>query len=189
MNPLRLLSCFLLVFHNKVQDKYIYLRFRIKELEHHKVLSPAETRLRVFTLCTLQFINCTRARASARNRRRWKAALMLHLQMEFNGSLIHPKTATRWAQWNTGTTHARTRLCQYPDEVARSGAGTPQVRLACETGQMSTFGGSTVTLTGFGDPLTRAGARVLQIWQQWAGSNQKLLLSAFKFAHKAEYSC
>lgn len=112
-----LFGCFLLGFHNKA-------------------------RLRVVTVCTLQFINCTRARASARNRRRWKAALNLHLKWSLTSSLIQLKTATRWVQ-NSGTTHvcthARTRLCQYPDEVTRSGAGTPQVRRDCDTGQMSTF--------------------------------------------------
>lgn len=41
----------------------------------------------------------------------------------------------------------------------------------------------TATLTGFGDPLT--GECVLQIWQKWAGSNHKLLLSEFKFVHNS----
>lgn len=77
-----LFGCFLLGCHNKV-------------------------RLRVVTVCTLQFINCTRARASARNRRRWKAALNLHLKWSLTSSVIHLKTATRWVQ-NSGTTHVCT---------------------------------------------------------------------------------
>lgn len=157
-----LFGCFLLGFHNKV-------------------------RLRVVTGCTLQFINCRRARASARNRRRWKAALNLHLKWSLTSSLIHLKTAPRWVQ-NRATTHVCTHargcvITQMRWRAAERGHRRFDVTVILD--KCPHLPSSAAMLTGPGDPLTGAGVRVLQIWQKWAGSNQKLLLNEFKFVHNS----
>lgn len=116
-NPFLLLTCFLLVFPQKSASIYIYLYFRVKELEYKKVFTLPETGSCV---STVWYIKRTRARASARN---------------IGGTEKHHLTCTsNWVRWFTwklrrGTvatrTYAHSRSYKYP----RIGVGTPRAPL------------------------------------------------------------
>lgn len=157
---------------------WIFLSLRIKELEGQKVLSLAETGLGVFTAPIYTLHTCPRVCTQ-------KAALKSRIrpspQLDFNELVDPPEN---WDEVGT------VGPCQHPDEVARSGAGTPPVPLDC-IGQMSTFAKSSRDVDWCDGPANRCGrvrvtdltemsrieSKVASQWV-WIGS-QQLNIRAF----------